>query len=155
MSDSNHADKREELISRAKDHRQELQKDQEEILQDIQSEHGGDLIRTPVSITSNHTATVEAKINGQLINRMAAVESSMDSGSMRSIEQVMDEASDILASLVEESEYDKALFYGVYDREGPDALAAIVEKVFDAIETERERQAGAVEGFRKSPGDSS
>lgn len=137
MTDSEYNEKRAELIESGKEHKQEVEQKQAEILDSIQEEHGGDLIETEVEITEEHSATVKTKLNGALINRMSHVEkqlSDIDDGAlMTGIERTMDQASAILADAIKEDEYDKSLFYGVYERDGPEALGIIVERVFDAI----------------------
>lgn len=134
---SDNPDKRQELIERARQHKQELEEEQERILESIQDEHGGDVIETDVEITKDHTATVRTKVNGDLINRMSYVEeqlSDMEDGEMfTGIENTMDQAAAILGDVVVDSEFDKSLFYAVYESDGPDALGTIALRVFEAI----------------------
>lgn len=143
----------ESIKSGMRERKQELEQEQQEILGEIQEEHGGELIETPVNIAGDYTANIKTKLNGELISRMGAVQDRLEAGeeneSLRDIDAAMDEAATILDGIIEEPEYDKKLFFNVYDQEGPESLAAIIEKVFDALEQEQERKQGAVDGFRK------
>lgn len=152
MSEINFDDP-ESIKSGMKEKKRELEKEQQEILGEIQEEHGGELIETPVTIAGDYTATVKTKLHGQLISRMGAVQDRLEAGeeqeSLRDIDSAMDEAATILDGIIEEAEYDKKLFFSVYDQEGPEALAAIIKKVFSAIKKEQERKAGQIDGFRE------
>lgn len=150
--DASAEEKKETILKASKKRKQELDKKQNEILGEIQEEHGGELVETPVNIAGDYTATIKTKLNGELISRMGAVQDRLEAGeeqeSLRDIDAAMDEAATILDGIIEESEYDKKLFFNVYDQEGPEALAVLIERVFDAIEKERERKSGNIDGFR-------
>jgi len=66
--------KRAELIERTKERKQSLTEEQDAILDDIQQEHGGELIETTCRITPNHTVGVSVDLNGEFIDRMGEIE---------------------------------------------------------------------------------
>lgn len=150
-TEEEYQERRSELIEEAKESKQELEEEQREILEEISSEHGGELVETKANIAGDYVATVKVRLNGKFINRLGAIEEAIDNPeeSVRDIETVMDEASQLLADIIEEREYDKSLFYGVYEENGPIALGNIIESVFNSIEEEQKRKQGAVSGFRQ------
>jgi len=56
--------------------------------------------------------------------------------------------SDILGDVIEDDAYTKSTFVEVYESEGLDVLAQLMNKVFSGISEERKRRRGAADGFR-------
>lgn len=159
LSEEEKAERRERLLEESRETRRELEAEQEQLLESLDDEHGGDLIETPVTLPGDNLATVECVLNGELMDRMAHVDSMLaaldDSdpqpGSMANIGDAMDEAAAVLADITREPKYSKEVFFEIYRRYGPEALGAHVEAVFGAIDHETERKAGAAKGFRGEP----
>lgn len=153
-------ERREQLKQAAAQHREKLTEEQTDILDAISDEHGGDVIETTVSITPEHTATVRSKFGGRLLDRMGTIEDRMDrweayddsdphadAPPISDISHTARDMAALLADLIVEDEYDEDLFYGVYEAENLEALGDLFKRVTEALQRERERQAGAVDGF--------
>lgn len=155
MSDSDFLSEEElETIERTREKRREHKAKQQEVLDSISEEHGGELIETPVSLTSDFQATIKTKMNGEVTDSLAYIEDTIESfeedeGKVRDLSKTADKAATLLGDVIEEPEYNKELFYNVYLQEDLEALGALIEIVFEAIEEEKKRMRGAVDGFRK------
>jgi len=150
------SDSANELLNETREAKREADERQSEILASIQSEHGGDLIETTFSVTSDHSAPIATKLNGELIDRINHIESSVptdrsevDAKDLQNVSMLMDETASLLADIIPDSDFDKTLFYSVYESEGPETLGVIAENAFKAIEREVKRQYGDVDGFRQ------
>ena len=151
-------EKRAELIERTKERKQSLTEEQDAILDDIQQEHGGELIETACRITPNHTVDVSVDLNGEFIDRMGEIEDlneRIESGDTMAsgTSEVMDKTSQLLADAVDDPEWTKDLFYQVYRENEPKALGELFGNIADAVKKERKRKAGAVDGFPNRSGD--
>lgn len=148
------AAREQELTAEGRENAAELHADQQELLDSLDEEHGGDLIETPVTLPGDNLAHIEVVLNGELMNRMGHVDETLatiqdpEPGDLANVERAMDEASAVLADMLAEAKYSKRLFYTVYEKYGPDALGAHIEAVFEAVEQEAKRKAGDAKGFR-------
>ncbi|AHG00924.1 hypothetical protein HALLA_12130 [Halostagnicola larsenii XH-48] len=155
LTEEEKAERKQRLVDESRETRRELEAEQEELLDSLDEEHGGDLIETRVTLPGGNLAHLEAVMNGELINRISHVDSMLaelddpEPGDMQNIERSMDEAASVLADVTVEAKYSKEVFYEIYVRYGPDAIGEHVGAAFDAIEEEVKRQAGAADGFRK------
>lgn len=156
LSEEEKEQRRQRLTKESAQTRQQLEAEQEELLESLNEEHGGDLIETPVTLPGGNRATVRCVVNGDLLDRMSHIDSILadlndgepEPGEMSRIGESMDEASAVLADITVEAKYSKELFYEVYRRYGPEALGKHVEAAFEGIEHELKRRAGDVDGFR-------
>lgn len=154
LSEEEREQRRQELVEESAETRQRLEAEQEDLLDSLEAEHGGDRIETAVTLPGDNLAHVEVLLNGEFINRMSRIEDAVEglddsgAGQMSAVERAMDDAAGVLADIIVEQKYSKDLFYEIYRRYGPEALAEHVEAVFDAIETASRQHAGGVEGFR-------
>lgn len=148
----------EELQAEADRAAAKLEADQRAILDELEAEHGGDLIETDVVLPGENAATVSVVLNGELIDRLSHVteqlnqldaEDTEDVEAVVTIPEIMDESSQICADALEEPKYSKELFYAIYERYGPEALGEHLETISEAIKRERKRKAGDADGFRE------
>ncbi len=132
---------------------QERQEKQQDFLKSISENSDSDLLETKTTLTEGHTVNVSAKLNGELIDKLGALQERLDNAQdnerLYSVSEAADDASQLLNDIVENSEYDKDTFYAVYKMEGIDELGKMIERVFGALEKERERRQGEADGFRK------
>jgi len=156
MSDKELSDSANELLRETRESKREADERQSEILASIQSEHGGDLIETTFAVTSDHSAPIATKLNGELIDRITHIENSaptqgndVTAKDLQNVSMIMDETASLLADIIPDSDFDKTLFYSVYESEGPETLGEIAERAFQAIEREVKRTHGDVDGFRQ------
>lgn len=148
--------KKQELLEGVEETSREIQAEQQEFLDSLAEEHEEDRVDIEVEtmLPGENMATIQAGINGDLINRFAGVESSIqeiqesDEPSVLDVEHTMDEAAQILADLTKEPKFSKAVFYGIYTKWGPRALGEHVIAVSDAIEAGVRRKLGDADGFR-------
>jgi hypothetical protein len=154
-SEQEYQDRRQELMEEAAETKQEHEQAQSEFLDAVADEHEAEIIETPVTLVGDHNATIRVKENGELMDAFGHIqeklESAQENAKMYEVGEAADDAAQLLADILEEPEYDKQLFWGVYKKEGLTALGALLEEVSEGIQDERERQAGAAQGFR-SPG---
>ncbi|QLG62833.1 hypothetical protein [Halorarum salinum] len=155
LSEEEKEARKQRLLDESRQTRQDLEAEQQDLLDSLGEEHGGDLIETTVTLPGDNVATIEVLINGELINRMSRVESMLSAlddpqpGDLEKIERAMDDAAGVLADMTVEAKYSKEVFYEVYRLHGPEALGTHVEAAFDAIEAEMERRSGTANGFRE------
>lgn len=157
LSEEEREERKQRLQEEAAETAQRLEGEQQEFLDSLEEEHGGDLVETQVTLPGDNPATIECVINGELMNRMSHVDGMLEDfqdpepGDFQNVEQSMDEVASILADITKESKYSKAVFYAIYERFGPQALGKHTEAIFDAIEKEVRRMTGDVDGFRSKP----
>lgn len=159
LSEEEKEARRQRLIEESAETRRELEAEQEDLLQSLDEEHGGDLIETKVTLPGDNLAHLECVLNGELMDRLAHVDemlADMDRddpqpGDLANIGQSMDEAAGVLADITREPKYSKEVFFEIYRRYGPEALGEHVETAFEAIEREMKRRAGGAKGFRGKP----
>lgn len=154
LTEAEKEERRDQLVEESRKTRRELESEQEEFLDSLQEEHGGDLVETKTTLPGGNIAHIEVNLNGELMDRMSHMDSKLADlenpgpGDLENIGTAMDEASQILADITVEAKFSKTVFYEVYRRYGPEALGEHIEAVFDAIEKEMKRKQGAVDGFR-------
>jgi hypothetical protein len=101
--------------------------------------------------------TLEARLNGELIDKLGKVQERLENAEsderLYDVTEAADDASQLLADVVVNPEYDKETFYRVYEGLGLEDLGKMLRRAFEALKTERERLSGDAEGFRDRTGD--
>jgi len=143
----------EELVEETNDRYQEQQEAQEEFLQAVSKEEGAEVLETTVTLVGDYTVDVSAKLSGRLNDRIGHIqeraEAAQENGRVYEISEVADDAAQLLSDLIDNSEYTKAMFYSIYEREGLDVLGQFAETIFNGLEAEKDRRRGTADGFRK------
>jgi len=152
--DDDLADEAGELILEANEQYQERKAEQEAFLETVAEEEGAETLETPCELMGEYTVTVRATLDGDLMDRMSRLDERMErfeSGDARGYEisETADEIAQLLADVIDGGTWDKATFYEAYRREGLDPLGVMLERVFTALQAERERRSGAADGFRQ------
>lgn len=157
--DDSLADDAAELIQETNAEYEERRREQEEFLDTVSEEEGHEVLETQCTLIDGYTVTLEAKLNGEVMDRLGNIqarierleEADPEDKRVYDMGDAADEASQLLADLVAESEYDKALFYEVYRRENLVVLGELLSRAFEALKEERERREGVSDGFRSKP----
>jgi len=143
----------EEVMQQTEEKYQEAQENKAEFLESVKEDSDAEIIEATCNLVGDMVVDIEAKRNGDLIDRMGAIEEQLqyvetNEEGMYRITEVADRASQLLADIVQDSGLDKDAFYTAYRQEGIDELGNMIETVFEAIEQEVERKQGAADGFR-------
>lgn len=144
----------EEVMKKTEEKYEQAQEQKAEFLEEVKEDSESEVIETECNLVGDMVVTVRAKRNGELIDRMGHMEERLEyveqneSGTYQ-ITEFADNASQLLADIVQDSGLDKDAFYQAYREEGIDELGKMLENVFGAIETEVERKQGAADGFRQ------
>lgn len=145
-----------ELVQETTEKFEEQKAKQEEFLESVAEEEGEPPLETDVDLLDNgeYIVPLSAKFNGDLIDRMSAIKAQGEAIEANpeeeghEISRIGDEMCQILADVVDDPEWPKQTFYGVYKQEGPDPLVVMLERAFESLKQERERREGTAEGFR-------
>lgn len=147
-----------ELIQETNAKYEERRREQQEFLDTIAEEgKGADVLETKCNLIGDYTVPLKAKLNGDLMDRMGAIEARVErmeneEAAAYEFSEIADEASQILADSIDDSEWNKRKFYEVYREEGVEPLGEMLERVFEALKDERERREGVADGFREDAG---
>jgi len=156
MTDQDPDERRKELIDQTRARHEEAQEEIQEFHEAISEESDAEVLETQYNIAGDIVIDVSAKQNGELMDRMGAVEQKLEkveqeeSGVYR-VTEAAEEAAQILADVTDNPEYTKDVFYEVYRTEGLEELGKKLRGAFEAIQNEGERLKGAADGFRKDP----
>lgn len=150
------ADQAAELIQETNASYEERRREQQEFLDTVSEEaDGAEVLETQCTLIGDYTVPVAAKLDGNLMDRLGALDARIErfdseDSDARAYEfsETADEISQILADVIEDTDYHKDLFYEVYQEEGLEPLGEFLETVFEALREERERRSGAADGFR-------
>lgn len=147
-------DRQKELLEKTNERYEEQQEQIEKFHEAVKSESDAEVIETETNLVGEIVVPVSAKQNGDLIDRMGAIEERLERVERENrgtyeITDAAEDASQLLADVVDEPGLDKQEFYKVYRSEGLEELGKMLETAFGAIQTEAERRAGAVDGFRQ------
>lgn len=154
MADDPLAEDAAELVMETNRKYQENKADQEAFLETVAEEEGTAPIQTECNLIGDYTVPLKAKLNGELIDRMSAVQAQgkrieqHPEAEGHKVSEVADRACQILADVIDDPEWHKDKFYAAYQAEGFDPLLTMLDRVFDSLKTERERMEGAADGFR-------
>lgn len=157
--DASPEEQKEVILEASKQQKQASDEAQAELLDSLSEEHGTERVQTPVTLAGDVTGTVDVELNGELMDRFGVMEERLEEledgeRGLYRIGEAAEDVSQLLADMLVEPEYNKEFFYGVYEDTNLNAVGALLERVSEAIEDERERMAGAAEGFRSRPKDS-
>lgn len=131
------------------DHRAE----QEAFLETVAEEEGAEVLETECNLIGDYTVPLKAKLSGEIMDRMGALDDRLErlqAGEARAYEisETADEVSQLLADVIDSSDWHKEKFYAAYESEGLDPLGVMLERAFESLKAERERRRGTADGFR-------
>jgi len=153
MSDGTPGMSVEELVEETNERYEEAQERKAEFLETVKDDSDEEVVETTCNLVGDMVVNIRAKRNGDLIDRMGHIEETLEAveqeeeGTYR-ISEVADEASQLLADIVQDKGLDKEAFYTAYREEGIDELGKMIETVFESVEKEVEKKRGAADGFR-------
>lgn len=143
-----------DLILEAEEQLQDHRAEQQEFLDTVAEEEGAEVLETECNLVGDYTVTLRATLDGEVMDTMGRIDDRLErveQGDARAYEigETADEVARLLGDVIEDPEYDKALFYQVYENEGIDALGVMLERAFGSLKSEKERRRGTADGFRK------
>jgi len=146
-------DKGEELIAEANEAYDERKQKQKEIVEDISQDHDAEHIQTKCEIAPGYTVDIDVRVNGRFVEKMATIEELTErvangENTAMGASEIMDEAAQLLADMVDDPDWDKETFYNVYLESNPDVLGDMFDSVGSAISRERKRKQEGIGGFR-------
>ena len=139
-----------DLVLETHEEYQERQAEHEAFLETVAEEEGAETLTTECNLIGEYTVPLEAKLNGEIMDRMEALDDRiqrLSAGEAR-VSDTADEVAQLLADLIADPEWDKRKFYAAYEREGLDPLGVMLERTFESLKEERERRRGTADGFR-------
>lgn len=147
------ADEAGEMLLEMEEEYEEKMAEQEAFLETVAEEEGSDVLETQCNLIGEYTVPIKAKLNGELMDRLSHMDARVErfeQGEARGYEitETADEISQILADVVADDSWGKEKFYAAYKQEGLGPLGVMLERAFESLKEERERQQGAAEGFR-------
>jgi len=147
------ADEAGEMLLEMEEEYEEKMAEQEAFLETVAEEEGSDVLETQCNLIGDYTVPIKAKLNGELMDRLSHMDARVErfeNGEARGYEitETADEISQILADVVNDDSWGKKKFYAAYEQEGLAPLGVMLERAFESLKEERERQQGAAEGFR-------
>lgn len=143
-----------ELLDKTQERHEERQEEIAEFHDAVKEESDAEVIETTCNIAGDMTVDVSAKRNGELMDKIGHIEErleyveSEERGTYK-VTEAAEDASQLLADLVDDPHLDKQEFYKVYRSEGLETLGELIESVMQAIETEVKTRRQAADGFRK------
>jgi len=147
------ADEAGEMLLEMEEEYEEKMAEQEAFLETVAEEEGSEVLETQCNLIGDYTVPIKAKLNGELMDRLSHMDARVErfeNGEARGYEitETADEISQILADVVNNDSWGKEKFYAAYEQEGLAPLGVMLERAFESLKEERERQQGAAEGFR-------
>jgi len=140
-----------ELVEQTNEKYQQAQEEQEAFLETVAEEEGAEVLEAQVNLVGDYVVTATAKLDGKLMDRLAHIDERLgetDETRLYEVPEAADDASQLLADLIEEEQYHKEKFYQVYQEQGLEALGTFLERIFEGLENARERKRGVADGFR-------
>ena len=144
-----------ELILEADEQYQQNKAEQEAFLETVAQEEGAEVLETTCNLVGEYVVDIKAKLSGDIMDRMGALDDRVeriDAGEARAYEisETADGVAQLLADVIDDKTYTKEKFYAVYQSEGLQPLAVMLERVFTSLKEEKERREGVANGFRKN-----
>lgn len=141
------------LVDEAREEHQDAIDERESFLSALRESEEVDSIDTQVSLVAGHSVSVGVVLNGEFIRRLSGIEERVDAvdedeASISVINDVAMDVAGILGDVIQDDAYTKSTFVEVYESEGLDVLAQLMNRVFTGISEERKRRRGAADGFR-------
>jgi len=154
MTDQDPDERRKELIKKTRARHEEAQEEIEEFHEAISEESDAEVLETKYNVAGDIVIDVSAKQNGELMDRMGAVEQKLErveqeEAGVYRVTEAAEEAAQIMADLTDNPEYTKDVWYEVYRTEGLEELGKKLRGAFEAIQNEGERLRGAADGFQQ------
>lgn len=141
-----------DAVAEARETHEERKQTQRAFLDAVSSDSESERLETQTEIADGIVVPLEAKLNGDVIDTLGAVqerlENAEDTGKLYEISEAVDDATQLLADIIADPAYDKAVFHEVYQSEGPADIAKMLRRSFEALQQERKRLSGDAEGFR-------
>ena len=153
MSDTDFDELAAELAQDAKESFEESREEQAAFLDAVAADEGAEVLETTCTI-KGHTVPVSARLSGEIMDRMGAIDNRLErieNENSRAYEysELADEVCQLLADVTDDPALTKQEFYRTYERHNIPPLGVVLERVFESLKQERERQEGAADGFRK------
>ena len=144
-----------ELVEETRERHEEREQTQEEILNAVAEESDTAELETTVNLVGNYTVTASAKLYGELMDKLADIDERQKritegKGRVAKIPELAEEISELLADIIDDPEYDADLFYAIYEQESAEILGEFIQQILESLQAERERQQGAIDGFRQN-----
>lgn len=146
-----------QLAQDAKESYEVQKQEQQEFLDTVAEEEGAEVLETTCNLIGDYTVPLKAKMNGDLMDRMAGVQAqgkqieANPNEEAHKTPEVVDRMCQILADLIDDAEWNKEKFYAAYRSEGWQPIMKMLNRAFESLEGERERREGAADGFRQQP----
>ena len=142
-----------DLILEADDQLRQNREEQQEFLDTVAEEEGAEVLETTCNIIGDYTVDLRAQLNGELMDKMGRIDDRLEriqSKDARAYEisDTADEVSQLLADVIDDSEWHKDTFYQAYRENGLDPLGVMLERAFEQLKAEKERREGTADGFR-------
>lgn len=138
--------KREELIERAKEHRQDLNEEQDAALQQIGSgEEFGDY--TDVRL-GELDLTVKAWVPGRVEKTVRRAQSIADDSDPEQIRASMETMFSALAEMTQRDDFNEEFWGAYYDEYGPEGIIVAAETILGPAVESMEDKRDAIDGFR-------
>ena len=143
-----------DLILEADDQLRQNRQEQQEFLDTVAEEEGAEVLETSCNLIGDYTVDLRAQLNGELMDKMGRIDDRLEriqSNDARAYEisDTADEVSQLLADVIDDSEWRKDTFYQAYRENGLDPLGVMLERAFESLKTEKERREGTADGFQQ------
>jgi len=132
---------------------QQSKEEQQEFLDNVAEEEGAEVLETSCNIIGDYTVDLRAKLNGEVMDAMGRIQDRLErlegsDAAAYEVSEAADEVAQLLADVIDDSEWHKRKFYAAYEAEGLDPLGVMLDRVFNDLKEEKERREGAADGFR-------
>ena len=142
-----------DLVEDATQEFEQSREEQAAFLDAVADEEGAEVLETTASI-KGHGVPVSARLNGDVMDAMGRIDSRLEriereEARAYEVSDTADDVAQLLADVTDDPALTKREFYRQYEAHGIDPLGVVLEEVFSALKTEKERREGAADGFRK------
>ena len=142
-----------DLVDDASQEFEQSREEQAAFLDAVADEEGAEVLETTASI-KGHSVPVSARLNGDVMDAMGRIDSRLEriereEARAYEVSDTADDVAQLLADVTDDPALTKREFYRQYEAHGIDPLGVVLEEVFEALKTEKERREGAADGFRK------
>jgi len=142
-----------QLAAETDDKFEDNREKQDEFLDTVAEEEGAEVLETTCNLVGDYTVPIKAKLDGELMDAMGRIDGRLErlgneDARAYEISETADEVAQLLADVIDDSEWHKSLFYEVYENEGLRPLGSMLERAFESLKDERERRQGVADGFR-------
>ena len=143
-----------DLVEDASQEFEQSREEQAAFLDAVADEEGAEVLETTASI-KGHSVPVSARLNGDVMDAMGRIDSRLEriereEARAYEVTDTADDVAQLLADVTDDPALTKREFYRQYEAHGIDPLGVVLEEVFSALKTEKERRQGIADGFRSS-----